>query len=510
LQTALDGKASTGSLNNYLPLTGGSLSGALSVNGAVTATSFKFSGGDYIANAAGTFAQFLTSGNAALGVKVGAIVVSDTYADTASGNNMFVKGSITAGGIIYAQDFVLTGGTGSGISGLYLDGLEDVVISSASDGQVLKRVNGVWTNAAATSGSSVAVSDEGTQITSAASTINFAGNAVSAQTTGAGSVTVTVSHAVTSVFGRTGAVSATSGDYSLSQIGGVSLSSPSNGQILQFNGTNWVNAAAPATGVTSVGASGGTTGLSFTGSPITSTGTLTLSGTLAVGSGGTGLTSAPASNQILLGTGTAYSLVTLAAGSGISFSNVAGTFTISSTATGGVTSFGSRTGAITLGDNLQMSNQQLQLVNVITSSNIASQNVSYATSAGSAGSASTAGSATTAGTASQVANALSAGTGLSFTGGGTYNGGAAKTLNVSLATLSAGTGLSITGGSGYNGSTAVSVAIDNTVVTTTGSQTLTNKTAYDTNYKLAGTRVATYAPTTEASEEGAIWVVYTP
>jgi hypothetical protein len=130
LQTALDGKASTGSLNNYLPLTGGSLSGALSVNGAVTATSFKFSGGDYIANAAGTFAQFLTSGNAALGVKVGAIVVSDTYADTASGNNMFVKGSITAGGIIYAQDFVLTGGTGSGISGLYLDGLEDVVISS--------------------------------------------------------------------------------------------------------------------------------------------------------------------------------------------------------------------------------------------------------------------------------------------------------------------------------------------------------------------------------------------
>ena len=42
--------------------------------------------------------------------------------------------------------------------------------------------------------------------------------------------------------------------------------------------------------VTSVAASGGTTGLTFTGSPITTSGTLTLSGTLAVANGGTGAT----------------------------------------------------------------------------------------------------------------------------------------------------------------------------------------------------------------------------
>ena len=42
--------------------------------------------------------------------------------------------------------------------------------------------------------------------------------------------------------------------------------------------------------VTSVAASGGTTGLTFTGSPITTTGTLTLGGTLAVANGGTGAT----------------------------------------------------------------------------------------------------------------------------------------------------------------------------------------------------------------------------
>jgi hypothetical protein len=44
--------------------------------------------------------------------------------------------------------------------------------------------------------------------------------------------------------------------------------------------------------VTSVAASGGTTGLSFTGSPITTSGTLTLSGTLAIANGGTGATDA--------------------------------------------------------------------------------------------------------------------------------------------------------------------------------------------------------------------------
>jgi len=44
--------------------------------------------------------------------------------------------------------------------------------------------------------------------------------------------------------------------------------------------------------VTSVDASGGTTGLSFSGGPVTGAGTLTLAGTLAVASGGTGATDA--------------------------------------------------------------------------------------------------------------------------------------------------------------------------------------------------------------------------
>jgi hypothetical protein len=59
----------------------------------------------------------------------------------------------------------------------------------------------------------------------------------------------------------------------------------------------------PGGSVTSVAASGGTTGLTFTGSPITSSGTLTLGGTLAVASGGTGATTLT-SGYLVKGNGT--------------------------------------------------------------------------------------------------------------------------------------------------------------------------------------------------------------
>lgn len=67
----------------------------------------------------------------------------------------------------------------------------------------------------------------------------------------------------------------------------------SNGQVLQIVAgvPTWQTISGTGT-VTSVAASGGTTGLSFTGSPITTSGTLTLTGTLAVANGGTGATSA--------------------------------------------------------------------------------------------------------------------------------------------------------------------------------------------------------------------------
>jgi hypothetical protein len=74
------------------------------------------------------------------------------------------------------------------------------------------------------------------------------------------------------------------------------------------NGTGSITIAATNNGtVTSVDASGGTTGLSFSGGPITTSGTLTLAGTLITSNGGTGLTSYTAGDIVYYATGTALS-----------------------------------------------------------------------------------------------------------------------------------------------------------------------------------------------------------
>lgn len=82
--------------------------------------------------------------------------------------------------------------------------------------------------------------------------------------------------AVTSVFGRTGAVVATEGDYTLTQLGDVTLTSPTNGQVLKYNGTTWVNNTDTDTGLTSVGLSM-PVAFSVANTPLTSNGTLAVS-----------------------------------------------------------------------------------------------------------------------------------------------------------------------------------------------------------------------------------------
>ena len=61
----------------------------------------------------------------------------------------------------------------------------------------------------------------------------------------------------------------------LADLTDVQLTNPTSGQILQYNGSKWVNGAAPVTGVTSVGLSM-PTGFSVSGSPVTSSGTLSV------------------------------------------------------------------------------------------------------------------------------------------------------------------------------------------------------------------------------------------
>jgi hypothetical protein len=75
-----------------------------------------------------------------------------------------------------------------------------------------------------------------------------------------------------------------------------------NGYVLSTDGTgatSWVSAGGVGT-VTSVNVSGGTTGLTTSGGPITGAGTITLSGTLAVANGGTGVSSSSGANSVVL------------------------------------------------------------------------------------------------------------------------------------------------------------------------------------------------------------------
>lgn len=81
---------------------------------------------------------------------------------------------------------------------------------------------------------------------------------------------------VTSVFGRTGDVVAAEGDYNLTQLGDVTITSPSTNQVLKYNGSAWVNGTDTDTGLTSVGISV-PTGLTVSNSPLTSNGTIAIS-----------------------------------------------------------------------------------------------------------------------------------------------------------------------------------------------------------------------------------------
>lgn len=100
------------------------------------------------------------------------------------------------------------------------------------------------------------------------------------------------------------------------------LTAGSNVTITNGNGAITIAASDQFVGtVTSVAASGGTTGLTFSGSPITTSGTLTLGGTLAIGSGGTNATATPVAGAVAYGTGSAYAFTTAGTAGQVLLSN---------------------------------------------------------------------------------------------------------------------------------------------------------------------------------------------
>jgi hypothetical protein len=125
------------------------------------------------------------------------------------------------------------------------------------------------------------------------------------------------------------------------------------GKVLALNAgatdTEWISVGGAGT-VTSVNASTAISGLSFSGGPITGAGTLTLSGTLNVQGGGTGTTSFT-SGAVLIGAGTsAVTTVSPGAVGNVLVSNGSAWVSQAGGASG-VSSFNTRTGAVTLGSS---------------------------------------------------------------------------------------------------------------------------------------------------------------
>ena len=117
--------------------------------------------------------------------------------------------------------------------------------------------------------------------------------------------------------------------------------------------------------VTSVDGSGGTTGLTLTGGPITDSGTLTLGGTLAIANGGTNATSFTTSGNVVYYNGTSLltapltSAITIpfASSTSVSLSNLlnvngAGTSTFSGSLTAGALAIGTSSPSALYGTNL--------------------------------------------------------------------------------------------------------------------------------------------------------------
>lgn len=245
------------------------------------------------------------------------------------------------------------------------------------------------------------------------------------------------------------------------------LTPGTSGQVLRTNGAganaSWQTISGTGT-VTSVDASGGTTGMTFAGGPVTTAGTLTLGGTLAATAGGTAQSTYVAGDMLFASAantlakraiGSANQGLIVSGGvpvwSNIVNSNVAGTGISVSGATGNVTI--TNTG----------------VTSTVAGSGISVSGATGAVTIGNTGVLTIAGGSTGLTPASATAGAVTLGGTLSAQNGGTGFGGGftngqilignttGGTLN--RATITAGSGVTITNGAG-----TITISVDSSPI----------------------------------------------
>ncbi len=195
----------------------------------------------------------------------------------------------------------LVGTTGGSARNLIVPGIEKVYLVNNTCADAVTVKNAAGTGIAVPAGKTMWVFNDGTNVVDVSTHLS----------------SLTLTSALPVASGGTGANAAASARVNLLP----AYAGNANRALVLNSGATDTEWTAVGT-VTSVNASGSTTGLTFTGGPITGSGTLTLGGTLGVTAGGTGATTASAARTNLGATTVGGNFFTLTNPSAITFIRV--------------------------------------------------------------------------------------------------------------------------------------------------------------------------------------------